>query len=319
MALYDDLTRLFPKAGVRLRENVPMFRHTSFRIGGLADILFAPSQTDEIIKILDFCRISGVPYLVLGNGTNVLVSDAGIRGVVIIIGKRYSGTIREGTVMTVKSGTRLSALSYYAAQNGCSGLEFASGIPGTVGGAIYMNAGAYDHCMAEIVKKTVYIDENLEIHSIYGPEHEFDYRRSFFMRHNGIILETVLELSEDIPLAIMERMALLSRRRRLSQPLDMPSAGSAFKRPSGQYAGKLISDCGLKGCRVGNALVSEKHAGFIVNGGKASADDVRCLIERVQEAVSGQAGVHLETEVRFVGDWSHWPTAKTTAEQTIIA
>jgi UDP-N-acetylmuramate dehydrogenase len=317
MALYDDLARLFPKAGVRLRENVPMFRHTSFRIGGPADILFAPSSTEEIVRIMDFCRNFSVPYLVLGNGTNVLVSDLGIRGVVVVIGKRYSGTVRQGTMMTVRSGTRLSALSYYAAQNGCSGLEFASGIPGTVGGAIYMNAGAYDHCMAEIVKRTDYIDENLEIRTLNGPEHEFDYRRSFFMHHQGIILETVLELSEDIPLAIMERMALLSRRRRLSQPLDAPSAGSAFKRPSGQFAGKLISDCGLKGCRVGNALVSEKHAGFIVNGGKASADDVRSLIEKVQAEVVGQAGVHLETEVRFIGDWSHW-SAPMAGQKTVI-
>lgn len=307
MTLFDDLKRLFPKAGVRLRENVPMFRHSTFRIGGTADIYFEPTNTDEIIKITQYCIGHDVPYLILGTGSNVLVADTGIRGVVTSIGNRYSGTILDDTCMIVKAGTRLSALSYFAAQNGCSGLEFAAGIPGTVGGAIYMNAGAYDHCMAEIVLQTDYLDENLQLQSLHDEEHQFDYRHSFFTERNCIILQTLMSLTEDIPLDIMERMAMLARRRKATQPLDVPSAGSVFKRPIGYYAGKLISDCGLKGCRMGNAQVSEKHAGFIVNCGKARADDVRGLIELVQEMVAEKAGVELETEIRFVGDWSHWP------------
>jgi UDP-N-acetylmuramate dehydrogenase len=307
MALFEDLKRLFPKAGVRLRENVPMFRHSTFRIGGIADIFFQPTNTDEIIRITQYCISQGVPYLILGSGSNILVADAGIRGVVISIGNRYSATMRDNTYMIATAGTRLSALSYYAAQNGCSGLEFAAGIPGTVGGAVYMNAGAYDHCMAEIIVQTDYLDEHLQLQTLQADEHQFDYRHSFFTGRNCIILQTLMCLTEDIPLDIMERMAMLARRRKASQPLDVPSAGSVFKRPIGYYAGKLISDCGLKGCRLGNAQVSEKHAGFIVNCGKARADDVRGLIELVQQTVANKAGVHLETEIQFVGDWSHWP------------
>jgi UDP-N-acetylmuramate dehydrogenase len=307
MALIDDLKQIFPNAGASLQADVPMSSHTTFKIGGPADIYFEPSHAEEIVTAIRHCQQRGIPYLIIGNGSNILVADAGIRGVVISIGDRYSGIGWQDGKMLVKAGTRLAALSGFAAQHGFCGLEFASGIPGTLGGAILMNAGAYEHCMADIVTVTEYLDDHLDLRQRRGADHQFNYRDSFFSSRNCIILQAYLQLTPDDPAAIMSRITILSSRRRASQPLDLPSAGSAFKRPDGQYAGKLISDCGLKGFRLGNAQVSEKHAGFIVNLGQARADDIRRLFEKIQEIVASRTGVLLEPEVRFVGDWRHWP------------
>lgn len=306
MSLIDALRELLPAAGPRLAADVSMADRSTFQIGGPADIYFEPADAREIEQVARFCSSRDIPLTVLGNGSNVLVSDRGIRGVVLAITDRMAGITFNGTQIVAEAGIRLASLAAAAARQGLAGLEFASGIPGTLGGAILMNAGAYDQCMADVVVLTEYLDEKMEHRTFVGPQHRFDYRCSAFCDQPGIILRACLKLSEDDPQAIFARIADLSARRRASQPLDLPSAGSAFKRPAGHYAGKLISDCGLKGCRVGNAQVSEKHAGFIINLGQGSAADTRALMEKIRREVAGKTGVWLEPEVRFIGDWQDW-------------
>lgn len=299
----QTLSALTSQAGERLRFDEPMSLHSSFRIGGSADVFFEPAETGEIEQAICFCRTHELPCTIIGNGSNILVADQGIRGLVLAIGGHFSGIETVDGSFIVKAGTRLSALAARAAQLHYTGLEFASCIPGTLGGAVQMNAGAYDACMRDVVVQTDYIDEQLEHRIITGTEHGFDYRRSIFSDRNVIILRSYLELKQGDYAGIIAKMADLADRRRCSQPLDLPSAGSIFKRPAGFFAGKLISDCGLKGCRIGDAQVSEKHAGFIVNLGQATADDVRCLVEHVQETVLNKTGVRLEPEIKFIGDW----------------
>ncbi|HAL74517.1 MAG TPA: hypothetical protein DCM45_05415 [Clostridiales bacterium] len=306
MDLLSDLKRLLPLAGSRLSADEPMAAHTSFRIGGPADIFFEPASDDEIILMASYCQERDIPLTILGNGSNILVADAGIRGVVIAIGEPMAGIIQQDDLVMAGAGTRLATLSSWAANHGLSGLEFASGIPGTLGGAILMNAGAYDHCMAEVMVLTEFLDEKLQVSAVVRQEHQFAYRSSIFERRCLIITRACLQLTPDEPQAIIARIADLNQRRRASQPLELPSAGSAFKRPAGYYASKLISDCGLKGCRIGDAQVSEKHAGFIVNVGKACATDTRRLFKYVRQVVADRTGVTLEPEVRFIGDWQHW-------------
>jgi UDP-N-acetylmuramate dehydrogenase len=303
MSLLAELARIIPEASCRLNSDVLMSERTTFRIGGPADILFEPNSDEEITRIVQYCRAKGIAVTVIGNGSNILVSDKGIRGVVLLIGDNFSGIDHHGDMLVVRAGTKLSAVAAYAAQRGLAGLEFASGIPGTLGGAILMNAGAYDHCMSEIILLTEYLDDDLKLRSLVKIEHEFGYRKSKFSDGDRIIIRANLQLGHDVQQAIYDRMADLAAKRRASQPLDLPSAGSAFKRPAGYYAGKLISDCGLKGYMIGDAQVSEKHAGFIVNRGRACATDIRELFKRVQEVVHKQTGVYLEPEVRFVGEW----------------
>jgi UDP-N-acetylmuramate dehydrogenase len=305
MSLLSKLSEIVPEAGNRLVADVPMSKYSTFRIGGPADVFFEPANSDEIAKSVRFCLDEGIALTILGNGSNILVSDLGIRGVVLSIGEYFSGIERHQDLLLVKAGTRLSAIAAFAAQNGLAGLEFAAGIPGTLGGAILMNAGAYDHCLSEVVVLTEYFDETLSLKSIVRKEHQFLYRKSYFTEHKSIILRACLQLIPDDPQFILARMADLASRRQASQPLELPSAGSAFKRPTGHYAGKLISDCGLKGCRI-NAQVSEKHAGFIVNLGEASANDTRMLFSRIQKSVFEKTGVILESEVKFIGDWCDW-------------
>ena len=306
MNLLNELSGLVPAAAGRLAADVPMSAHSTFRIGGKADIFFEPANTEEIITAMQFCRERDVPLTILGNGSNILVSDRGIRGLVMAIGEPMAGIRRQDDLLVAGAGTRLAALAAFAAQNGLAGLEFASGIPGTLGGAILMNAGAYDHCMAEVVVLTEYLDERLTVRAAVRDEHQFSYRHSLFCGQRYIILRACIQLTQDQPEAIFTRMADLGQRRRASQPLEFPSAGSAFKRPAGHYAGKLISECGLKGYRIGSAQVSEKHAGFIVNIGDACAADTRKLFDHVRSVVADQTGVDLEPEVRFIGDWQDW-------------
>lgn len=303
MTLLNDISEIIPAAGHRLKADELMSRHTTFQVGGKADIFIDVVSSAEISGVIGYCQNNYVPYTIIGNGSNILVSDRGIRGVIISIGEGFSGIERNLNTLIARAGTRLSALAAFAARNSLSGLEFASGIPGTLGGAILMNAGAYDHCMAEIVVSTEFLDHQLEHQKIVGQEHQFAYRFSYFMNHESIILGSQIELEPDEPHLIYSRMADLAERRRASQPLDLPSAGSAFKRPDGSYAAKLIHDCGLRGYRIGDAQVSEKHCGFIVNLGSATATDVRHLFELVQQRVADQTGIFLEPEVRFIGDW----------------
>ena len=309
MSLFEKIKLLFPEAGNRLRSGELMAQHTTFRIGGPADIFFEPKAVDEITQIIRFSKEYSINFTIIGKGSNILVADSGIRGIVVAISSSYSGirisenTKTESKLFTVKAGTRLTSLAAIAAREGCSGLEFASGIPGSLGGAILMNAGAYDGCMADVILDTLFMDMDGNLKVLAGNEHSFSYRESYFTKNAGIILSSHINLPLGNQKATYEKIAELTRRRQESQPLDFPSAGSAFRRPVGFYAGKLISDCGLQGYRIGDAQVSTKHAGFIVNLGSATAVETKELFTHVQQTVFKATGVALQPEVRFIGDW----------------
>lgn len=279
----------------------PMSSHTTFRIGGNADCYVSVCSEKELTEIIGLCEEEAINYLIIGNGSNLLVSDEGFRGIVVEIGHDYSGIELDKNNITVKAGTLLSRVSRFALENGLTGLEFASGIPGTVGGAIIMNAGAYGGEMCQIVKSVKLMNQDGQIINLKNVEMEFGYRRSKAKEDGLIVLETVLELTEGDKAQIECRMNELAISRREKQPLEYPSAGSTFKRPEGYFAGKLIADCNLKGFTIGGAQVSEKHAGFVVNIGDAKADDVYQLIAKVRETVLNETGVQLEPEVIMVG------------------
>ncbi|MCL1846050.1 MAG: UDP-N-acetylmuramate dehydrogenase [Defluviitaleaceae bacterium] len=279
----------------------PMHRHTSFKIGGAADILAFPKTTEELILLWKFCRENDVPITILGDGANVLVADDGIRGVVVFTNKMRGTEILQSEKIRAESGVRLAALAEKAAAAGLSGLEFSCGIPGTVGGAIYMNAGAYGHDISGLTE-SVTMFSNGEILIKSGEEMDFGYRKSLAQTCDALILDATFCLSRAEPEKIREVMADLNARRRKSQPLEFGSAGSFFKRPEGYFAGKLVEDSGLKGFRVNDAQVSEKHAGFVVNRGDATARDVLALMHHVQDTVYEKFGVRLEPEVRILGE-----------------
>ena len=302
------LDRLWPDSAQRARvcRAEKMDRHTTFRVGGPADFYFEPATAQELADILSQARACQLPVTILGNGSNVVVSDLGIRGLVISLGDQMAAIQRNGDELIVQAGAKLSSVAALAAREGLGGLAFASGIPGTTGGAVMMNAGAYEHCMADVVVRTAFLDTDLQLKSVAGADHQFSYRHSCFKGTGRIVTETVFRLKPQDPAAIFAEMADLAARRRASQPLEFPSAGSAFKRPPGHYAGKLIADSDLKGCRIGGAEVSEKHAGFIINRGQATASDVALLFGHVRATVEARFAVRLEPEVRFIGDWSGW-------------
>ena len=265
-----------------IRHDFPLSRVTSFHIGGNADLAVYPADAEAFAYALDAVVQAGVPYTVIGNGSNTLVRDSGFRGVVFVTTDMRRVTI-DGTRLTGGCGVLLGSVGTNASRAGLAGAEFANGIPGTLGGAVYMNAGAYGGQL-----------DNAAQH--------FGYRHSVFMEKNYIILSATLQLTKDEPDAIRARMNDYLARRREKQPLEYPSAGSVFKRPEGHFAGKLIEDAGLKGLRVGGAEVSPKHAGFIVNVGGATARDVLELIERIREKVYAMSGVTLECEIRTIGE-----------------
>lgn len=285
--------------GSVLREE-PMKNHTSFRIGGPADIYVQPGSESEAVAVLELLRREGAPFVVIGNGSNLLVDDAGVRGVVVEIGRGLSDVTADGTCMTAGAGILLSRLANAALDAGLTGLEFASGIPGSLGGAVVMNAGAYGGEMQDVVVCTRYFDGAAQaVREITGAAHKFGYRRSVF-RAGDVILSAQMQLAAGDKAEISEKMKDLNNRRKEKQPVELPSAGSTFKRPEGYYAGKLIADAGLAGYRVGGACVSEKHCGFIVNDKNATCADVRRLMEHVQQVVYERFGVELEPEVRFL-------------------
>jgi len=302
-SLEAALASIIPPSTGRYRCTESMAAHTTFRLGGPADYYLEPSTVDELAAVILAAVQTGFPVTILGNGSNIVVSDRGIRGVVISLGQPISAIRRAGDTLIVQAGAQLSSVAAFAAREGLGGMAFASGIPGTIGGAVMMNAGAYDHCMADIIISTRFLDENLQQQVVHGAEHQFGYRTSCFKETARIVTETTVELVPQDPERIWAEMAALAVRRRTSQPLELPSAGSAFKRPPGFYAGQLISECGLKGCRIGGAEVSTKHAGFIVNIDHASATDVARLFIHVQATVLSETGVLLEPEVLFIGDW----------------
>lgn len=285
-----------------IRHDFPLSRVTSFHIGGNADLAVYPADAEAFAYALDAVVQAGVPYTVIGNGSNTLVRDGGFRGVVFVTTDMRRVTI-DGTRLIGGCGVLLGSVGTNASRAGLAGAEFANGIPGTLGGAVYMNAGAYGGQLADIVCETVCYDLDAKqvLHLDNAAQH-FGYRHSVFMEKNYIILSATLQLTKDEPDAIRARMNDYLARRREKQPLEYPSAGSVFKRPEGHFAGKLIEDAGLKGLCVGGAEVSPKHAGFIVNVGGATARDVLELIERIREKVYAMSGVTLECEIRTIGE-----------------
>ncbi len=281
----------------------PMRKHTTFRIGGNADIFVRPESKEQIAEILRLCRKQDVPYFILGNGSNLLVGDRGFRGVVINIMDNMNDIKVDGGIIKAQAGAMLIKVSRAARDNSLTGLEFASGIPGTIGGAIYMNAGAYGGEMKDVVTQVTAIDAEGEIYTFGTDELEFSYRHSVIQQRDLIVLDVTMKLAAGDQKIIDDRMSELAVARRTKQPLEYPSAGSTFKRPEGYFAGKLIMDAGLRGYRVGDAQVSEKHCGFVVNRGNATADDVIKLIDDVKAKVSEEYDVVLEPEVRMIGEF----------------
>ena len=299
-AFLEELTFTFPSD--RILQNEPMRKHTTFRVGGLADCLLYPATTAEVQRILSLTKRYALPLTVLGNGSNVLVRDKGIRGIVMVFGQPAAYIEREGTRLRLGAGTLLRAAAQYAADHGLTGLEFAAGIPGSVGGAVFMNAGAYDGEMKDVVSSIEAIDEAGGVVTYRGDEAGFGYRTSVFQKNGHIIRQIAVTLTAGDTAAIRQKMAEFNERRRKKQPLEYPSAGSTFKRPTGYFAGTLIEETGLKGLSVGDAQVSEKHAGFILNRGHATAEDVLTLIAEVQRRVFSAHGVELIPEVRVIGE-----------------
>lgn len=279
----------------------PMSEHTTFEIGGPADLFVIPEATDEVRDAILACREAGVDYFVLGNGSDLLVSDDGYRGVIIGLADGFTNVSIDDVEMTCQAGVSLREASEMACELGLTGLEFACGIPGSVGGACFMNAGAYDGCIADVLKSVRCLMPDGSIESIPIADLAMGYRASRVRTDGLVVLTATFRLRKADPEAIRTRMDELTIKRESKQPLDKPSAGSTFKRPEGYYAGKLIMDAGLQGYQVGGAAVSKKHAGFVVNLGGATAADVRAVIAHVQDEVQRQFGVRLEPEVRFLG------------------
>ncbi len=299
--LYRELLERVPSGVYR---DVPMRDHTTFRIGGPADFLVTPSREEEIAQTAGFCRQEGIPFYVIGNGSNLLVSDSGFRGVILQLGRSWSRVGQTGNRIEAQSGALLSGISRTAQTASLTGLEFASGIPGTLGGGVRMNAGAYGGELKDVVRSVRMLDQDGNAVERSGEQMGFSYRTSIAESGDLIILSSVLELEEGDPQKIQERMEELREQRTSKQPLDKPSAGSTFKRPRDNFAGKLIMDAGLRGYRCGGAQVSEKHCGFVINTGNATAEDVRQLMAHIQETVFEQSGIMLEPEVRMIGDFA---------------
>lgn len=290
-----------------IRFNVPLAPYTSFKIGGPAEVFCQPQNIEELIDILKFAISFNINYFILGNGSNLLISDKGVDGIVIQT-TALNQLKRKGNFITAYCGATLKDLCYFAMEEGLSGLEFASGIPGTVGGAVFMNAGAYGSEIKDVLLSSDYLEPNLDSLNLLNPikhlnanEHNFAYRKSIFQEKKLIHINSVFQLQPEDTRIIAERMCSFEAKRREKQPLELPSAGSVFKRPEGFYTGKLIEECGLRGYQIGKAAISKKHCGFIVNLGGATAADVLALIKYVQETVYNRFGVKLETEIRFLG------------------
>lgn len=287
---------------MEIKKNELMKNHTSFKIGGPADEFCEAKSAEEIVRLIEYAREKGIDCTVIGNGTNLLVGDKGIRGLVIKIARGFDAAEVNGEEITAQSGILLSRLAAEAYANSLAGLEFASGIPGTLGGGIYMNAGAYGGELKDVIKSVTYL-ENGNITEKTADELDFGYRSSSFTGTDAVILSAVLKLKKGSKDDIKEKTDDFRQRRTSKQPLNMPSAGSTFKRPEGYFAGKLIEDCGLKGYKIGGAQVSEKHSGFVINAGGATAADVLALIEHIQKTVKDKFGVEMKTEVKMLGDF----------------
>ena len=296
----DSVTEAMPELVIRTEE--PMSKHTTFRIGGAAEVFAAPDAR-ELPQLLAMAKGADVPVAVIGNGSNLLVGDRGIAGLVIEIGERMSEVRIEGTILVAGAGALLSKAAQTAAAAGLGGLEFAAGIPGSVGGAVVMNAGAYGGEMKDVLQSVKVLTEEGELLSLAAAELELGYRHSCVPERKYIVVEATMELSAKPEEEIRACMAELRAKRVEKQPLEYPSAGSTFKRPEGYFAGKLIMDAGLRGYTVGGAQVSEKHCGFVINKGGATAADVRQLMQDVHDRVKEQFDVELEPEVKMIGSF----------------
>ena len=282
--------------------SVSMKEHTSFKVGGNADVLVLPDCVEDVISVLEYAKNNNINITIIGNGSKLLVRDGGIRGIVIKFGSRFSNVDIENENITVEAGMTLPRLALIAKDNSLSGLEFAAGIPGNVGGAIYMNAGAYGSEMSNVVTQVTYLDENFNIQTATNKECDFGYRTSIFRKRNNVILSVKLKLNKADKQEIDNLMKQNQESRKSKQPLEYPSAGSTFKRPEGYFVGKLVDDLGLKGYSIGGAQISTKHSGFIVNTGNAKAQDVLDLIEYIKEKVLEANGVKLEEEIIVLGE-----------------
>ena len=299
--LRDTIKNLFESQELYFDE--PMKGHTSFKIGGPATLFFVPSTVDHLKTMIDLCRAEQIPFYIMGNGSNLLVGDKGYQGVVIQVFKNLSQWSIEGDLIEAEAGILLSKLANRIYDAGLTGFEFASGIPGTLGGAVYMNAGAYGGEMKDVLISATVLSRRGQIREVLNADLDLGYRHSVLMAQGDIVLSAKMRLDQGEPAEIRALMVELNQRRKDKQPVEKPSAGSTFKRPVGHYAGKLIMDAGLRGYQIGGARVSDKHCGFVINTGDATGEDVLALIKHIQMEVKNQFGVDLEPEVRMIGEF----------------
>lgn len=300
-SMYEFIENVIPKERIFFAE--PMSRHTTFRIGGAAECMVLIEQEEELLKLVPYLNQIEENYFILGNGSNLLVGDKGYRGVIIKLGEGMNRIKVEGERIFAQAGALLSKTAAAARDAELSGLEFAAGIPGSIGGGVVMNAGAYDGEMKQITESVKVMDKEGNILVLDNDTMEFGYRTSIIKNRPFIVLEVVLRMQKGEKEEIQAKMDELMAKRQSRQPLNYPSAGSTFKRPEGYFAGKLIMDAGMRGYRIGDAQVSDKHCGFVVNIGNASAEDVKEVIEEVQEKVKERFHVRLEPEIIFLGDF----------------
>ena len=303
MRNYNEFVDLFAEIydanDIKINESLSSF--VNFKVGGPADILLIPKNKKQVIKSIEVCKLKNIPYYVIGNGSNLLIRDGGFRGVVLSL-KAVDNITISGEVITAECGAMLRDLSNAAVKNSLTGAEFSCGIPGTIGGAIHMNAGAYNGEMSQIVESAEVINDKGEIVTLSNEELDFGYRSSIVMKKGYIVLSTKFKLVKGEVKSIKDLVNDLTNKRESKQPLEYPSAGSTFKRPEGYFAGKLIEDAGLKGFTLGGAAVSDKHSGFVINKGTATAKDITDLIKYIQDEVKKKFDVELHTEVRIIGE-----------------
>ncbi|MCR5502098.1 MAG: UDP-N-acetylmuramate dehydrogenase [Lachnospiraceae bacterium] len=297
--IIEYIKTILPEDNIHADE--PMSAHTTFRTGGPAKLLVEPETPEEIMTLLSYLKQIEEPFFIKGNGSNLLVSDRGYDGVIIELNGKFSGIERSDRIIRAKAGAHLSAIAKEALDASLTGFEFASGIPGTLGGGVVMNAGAYGGELKDVIRDVTVLDGNNEILTLPAEDMEFGYRTSIIRKRPFTVLEASIELTEGDREEIREKTAELNRMRREKQPLEYPSAGSTFKRPEGYFAGELIMDAGLRGFSVGGAAVSEKHCGFVINKGRATSEDIREVILEVTERVFDRFGVRLEPEIVFLG------------------
>lgn len=296
--MYNEMIQYIDEEGVL--KNEQMSKHTSMKIGGPADIFVRANNLDELKNVIDVCKNHAVNLTVIGNGTNILVKDKGIRGVTVKLD--FKNIKIDGEKIEAEAGVQLPILAKIAYENSLSGFEFASGIPGTVGGAVKMNAGAYGFEFKDVVIETTYLDKKLNLITISNQEHKFSYRHSIFDETGDIIISTKLKLKKEKQENIKRKMEENTKKRREKQPVNYPNAGSIFKRKKEYIPAEIIDKCGLKGYNINAAYISEKHAGFIVNKGNAKAEDVLNLIEHIRQTVKGKYNINLELEIKIIGE-----------------